>query len=164
MPVPVTLAAAQLEELRARMDTDGYFDVAAAALAGNPHYAGLVARLGAAVRLLVARGWPASFAVLLDDSWRLVRLLSEVIVRATARAHVLQLCAAVGWPCLSGPGPLVGGVIAARACGLAFPHSRPAGDAGGHGRQRVHDGPGGLAHRPQRGAGWLHAPPRQAAR
>ena len=83
MPSPAELAPTTIAELRRRMDDDGYFDLAAAALEASPQYAALIRRLGAAVQQLVARGWPANFVVVLDEAWQLVRLLSQVVHETT---------------------------------------------------------------------------------
>ena len=64
---PLLLPEPQLEELRQRMTADGYFELGkealAAAGAAYGGYAAVIQRLGAGVRQLVAKGWPASFIV-----------------------------------------------------------------------------------------------------
>lgn len=83
VPPPLRLSDSLIDNLRQRMDTDGYFelsaDVLATAGARYDVYMSVIKRLEAGVRALVAAGWPANFIVLFDESWHMVQLLSQVM-------------------------------------------------------------------------------------
>jgi hypothetical protein len=79
-PAAVALGPAHEDELRGRMDEDGYFELRAAAITaaataaqggggggGGYDYPALIGRLRTAVCALVASGWPASFVVVFDE-------------------------------------------------------------------------------------------------
>lgn len=61
----------------------GYFDVPVSTLATDPLYMRLIERLGAVIRRLVEKGWPASFVVVYDEAWLLVQLLSHLMLSTT---------------------------------------------------------------------------------
>ena len=87
VPPPLLLPEKLIEELKQRMNVDGYFELGKEALAtaGTAYigYAAVIERLEVGVRQLVAMGWPASFIVLFDEAWQLVQLLSEVMRGST---------------------------------------------------------------------------------
>ncbi len=83
VPLPLRLSESLVDDLRQRMDTDGYFELSADVLATVgarfDDYVAVIKRLEAGVRALVTAGWPANFIVLFDESWIVVQLLSQVM-------------------------------------------------------------------------------------
>jgi hypothetical protein len=81
----IDLPPSTLQDLRTRMDTDGYFHLATADLPESFRtiYTDIVAALAGAVSALVALGWPASFVTIFDQACLFPIQLSR------ARAHTL---------------------------------------------------------------------------
>ena len=65
---------AVLAQFQERIDVDGYVDLNADLVAAHcPQYPALIGRLRGAVEQLVAVGWPATFIVVYNEAWELVR-------------------------------------------------------------------------------------------
>lgn len=75
--------------IRARIDEDGYFSSANNDIC-PPKKSGVadsrVGKLKAAVNMLVARGYPATFVLLLDECWDAVEAMGEMMLAGTGNS------------------------------------------------------------------------------
>lgn len=78
-----------LESIRCRVDDDGYYSSSYADIC-PPSKGGLaevpICKLETAIKLLVDRGYPASFVLLLDECWDVVEGMREMMLAGTGNS------------------------------------------------------------------------------